>query len=107
MFRQQQVEYLGNHIDAMGIHPTKNKVRAISEAPTPANITQLRAFVGLMNYYAKFIPRAAAHMAPLYKLFQKENKWVWTEECDRAFQTCKEMLTSEAVFWSIMTVIDQ
>ena len=97
MFGQQQVEYLGHCIDAMGIHPTKNKVRAISEAPTPANITQLRAFAGLMNYYAKFIPQVAAHMAPLYKLFQKEQKWVWTEECDSAFQTCKEMLTSEAV----------
>ena len=42
MFGQQQVEYLGHCIDAMGIHPTKNKVRAISEAPTPANITQLK-----------------------------------------------------------------
>ena len=50
-----------------------------------------------MNYYAKFIPQAAAHMAPLYKLFQKEQKWVWTEECDSAFQTFKEMLTSEAI----------
>ena len=97
MFGQQQVEYLGHRIDATGIHPTQNKVRALSEAPTPANITQLRAFVGLMNYYAKFIPQAAARMAPLYKLFQKEHKWVWTEECDSAFQTCKEMLTSEAV----------
>ena len=36
-------------------------------------------------------------MAPLYKLFQKEYKWVWNEECDNAFQTCKEMLTSEAI----------
>ena len=39
MFGQQQVEYLGHHIDAMGIHPTENKVHVISEAPTPTNIT--------------------------------------------------------------------
>ena len=76
MLEQQQVECLGYCIDAIGIHPIKNKVHAISEVPTPANITQLRAFVGLMNYYAKFIPQAAAHKAPLYKLFQKKQKWV-------------------------------
>ena len=78
MFEQQQVEYLGYRIDTIGIHPTKNKVHAISEAPTltPANITQLGSFVGLMNYYAKFIPQAAGHKASLYKLFQKKQKWV-------------------------------
>ena len=43
-FPQEQVEYLGYLIDAMGIHPTTEKVRAIKEAPTPNNITQLRAF---------------------------------------------------------------
>ena len=50
-----------------------------------------------MNYYAKFIPQAAAHMAPLYKLFQKKHKWVWTEECDSAFRTCKKINSIEAV----------
>ena len=57
-----------------------------------------------MNYYTKFIPQAAAHMAPLH--VQKEQRWVWTKESDSAFQTCKEMLTNEAV-WSIMTLTDQ
>ena len=96
-FGQEQVEYLGHLIDATGIHPTRNKVRAINEAPIPTNITQLRAFVGLINYYGKFIPQAAARMAPLYRLLEKDQAWVWTEECDSAFQTCKEMLTSDAV----------
>ena len=103
MFGQQQVEYLGHHIGAMGIHPTENKVHAVSEAPTPANITQLRAFIGLMNYYAKFIPQAAARIAPLYKLFQIEHKWVRIEECDNAFQTCIQV----RLFRYIMTVPDQ
>ena len=62
---QEQVEYLGHVVDATGIHPTKDKVRAIKEAPLPKDITQLRAFVGLINYYGKFIPQVATHMAPL------------------------------------------
>jgi len=84
-------------IDANGIHPTEDKVHAIHEAPMPQDITQLRAFVGLLNYYAKFIPQVATHVAPLYKLLEKDTKWVWIEECNNAFSTCKKLLTSEAV----------
>ena len=62
---QEQVEYLGHLIDVTGIHPTRDKVRAIKEAPVPNDITQLRAFVGLINYYGKFIPQVATHMASL------------------------------------------
>ena len=88
-FSQERVEYLGYLIDATGIHPTAEKVRAIKEAPTPNNITQLRAFAGLINYYGKFIPQVATHMAPLYKLMEKDRKWEWTEECNKAsVKTC-------------------
>ena len=73
-FDQRQVEYLGHLIDATGIHSTNNKVRAIKEAPVPSDITQLRAFVGLLNYYGKFIPQVATHMTPLYKLMEKDHK---------------------------------
>ena len=92
-----QVEYLGHMIDATGILQSEDKVRAIHEAPTPHDITQLRAFVGLLNYYGKFIPQVDTHVAPLYKLLEKNNKWAWTKECDAAFKTCKDLLTSEAV----------
>ena len=94
---KQQVEYLGHMIDAKGIHPMEDKVHAIHEAPIPQNITQLRAFVGLLNYYSKFIPQVATHVAPLYKLLEKDMKWGWNEECETAFKTCKDLLTSEAV----------
>jgi len=83
-----QVEYLGHMIDAKGIHPMEDKVRAIHEAPIPQNITQLRAFVGLLNYYSKFIPQVATHVAPLYKLLKKDMKWGWNEECETALKTC-------------------
>ena len=68
------MEYLGHLIDATGIHLTREKVRAIKEAPVPKDITQLRAFVGLINYYGKFIPQMATHMAPLYRLMEKDHK---------------------------------
>ena len=89
--------YLGHLIDATGIHPTKDKVRAIKEAPVPSDITQLRAFVGLLKYYGKFIPQVATHMTPLYKLMEKDHKWLWSAECQDAFFKYKELLTCEAV----------
>ena len=53
--------------------------------------------MGLINYYGKFIPQVATHMAPLYKLMEKNQKWSWTEECQAAYLQCKEMLTCDAV----------
>ena len=94
---QGQVKYLGHVVDGTGIHPNEDKVRAIKEAPVPKDITQLRAFVSLINYYGKFIPQVATYMAPLYKLMEKNHKWSWTEECHNAYLKCKEMLTCDAV----------
>ena len=50
------VTYLGYKIDREGIHPTKEKVKANAEAPAPTNISQLRAFLGLLNFYRRFLP---------------------------------------------------
>ena len=96
-FYAQQLCYLGHHIDAKGIHPTEDKVQAIKDAPIPENVSQLRAFLGLMNYYSKFIPQAAARLASLYKLLEKNTAWQWTEQCTSAFQESKLLLTSDAV----------
>ena len=59
------VSYLGFLIDKHGIHPTQEKVQAISEAPAPTNVTQLRAYLGLLNFYRRFLPQAATKLEPL------------------------------------------
>ena len=96
-FFQTQVEYLGHCIDATGIHPTEKKIKAVKAAPMPTDASQLRAFIGLMNYYGKFIPHIATHLAPLYKLLEKDQKWVWSEECESTFRKCQSLLTSDDV----------
>ena len=70
-FRLSQLMYLGHQIDATGIHPTSEKVQAIKEAPVPQNVSQLRVFLGLVNYYNNFIPQTASLLTPLYKLLEK------------------------------------
>lgn len=75
----KQVEYLGHVIDKDGLRPTQQKVKAIQDAPTPTNITELRAFLGMLNYYAKFLPNLSTELFPLYSLLHKGTQWVWTD----------------------------
>ena len=80
-----------------GIHPTEETVKVIRDAPRPGNVRQLQAFLGLINYYGKFIPQAATQLTPLYKLLEKNSTWHWSDECNAVFQECKLLLTSKAV----------
>ena len=74
-FAVSSVEYLGHIIDAQKLHPSNSKVRAIRDAPSPTNITELKSFLGLLNYYHKFLPNLATILAPLHQLLQKDAVW--------------------------------
>ena len=69
---KSSVEHLGHVIDANGMNAAQSKITAIQEAPVPTNLTQLRAFFGLVNYYNKFIPNLAHLLHPLNNLFKKD-----------------------------------
>jgi hypothetical protein len=62
------VEVLGYHIDAEGIRPVTDKVAAIKQFPRPTTIKATQEFLGMMNYYHRFIPNAAAILTPLYNV---------------------------------------
>ena len=96
-FMQDQVEYLGLIIDKHGLHASPEKVRAVLEAPKPRNIKELRAFLGMMNYYRKFIPNLATMLKPLTNLLQKNCRWLWRAAQARAFKEAKQVLTSMPV----------
>ena len=71
-FLMPSVEYLGHRISAQGLQPTMDKIKAVQEAPKPQDVSQLRSFIGLVNYYSKFLPDVSSVLAPLYSLLQKE-----------------------------------
>lgn len=96
-FMLQEVEYLGHKISAKGLEPIPEKVRAIVEAPAPRNVSQLKSFLGMLNYYAKFLPNLSTCLAPLYSLLQKKNHWSWGEKQRKAFEEAKTLLTSSSV----------
>ena len=74
------VEYVGHKITAQGLQPTLDKVKAVQNAPAPQKVSQLKSFIGLVNYYGKFLSDLSSVLAPLYRLFQKGTKWVWGDE---------------------------
>ena len=96
-FFQREVEYLGNRIDANGIYTAPSKLHTIQQAPSPRNITELRAFLGLLNYYGKFIPNLSTLIHPLNVLLQQGARWKWTQVCAIAFKQAKKSLSSDSV----------
>ena len=65
-FLQMSEEYLGHNISAEGLRPTQEKVCALTEAPSPKSVSQLQSFLGLVNYYGKFLPNLSSTLAPLH-----------------------------------------
>ena len=97
-FLSTSVVYLGHRIDAEGLHPTVDKVDAICQAPTPQSCTELKAYLGLLNYYNNFIiPNLSTQLAPLYKLLQEAMPWYWGDKENKAFETSKQLLLSSQV----------
>ena len=94
---ESAVEYLGHKISGQGLQPTDEKIQAIKSAPAPQDVTQLKSFLGLINYYSKFLPNLSNTLAPLYRLLQKNTRWCWESEQRKAFQQAKESLTSDCV----------
>lgn len=96
-FFVKTVEYLGHKIDKEGIHPTNEKSVAIQEAPEPKNLTQLRSFLGMLNFYSKFVPMLSSKLRPLYNLLEKGVKFSWDEECQQAFALSKDLLLKNSL----------
>ncbi|VDI36591.1 Hypothetical predicted protein [Mytilus galloprovincialis] len=51
VFMAEEVVYLGFKINKHGIYPVESKVEAIDKAPSPTNVTELKAYLGMLNYY--------------------------------------------------------
>ena len=82
-FQNTSITYLGYCKDKGGIHPTEDKVKVINGAPRSRDAAELRAWLGLLNYYGRLI------LHPLNSLLQKDVPFQWTQECKIAFNKCK------------------
>ena len=94
---QPTVEYLGYRIDAQGLHAIEKKVEAIRNAPAPENQQQLRSFLGMINYYSKYISNYSTITHPLNELLKDGVAWKWCETQQKAFKRLKDKLSNAPV----------
>jgi len=79
------VDYLGFIIDGEGVHVDPSKVEKIVEFPTPTDVTTVKRFMGMVNFYRKFIKGCSKIARPLTELTKDSVKWSWTPACENAF----------------------
>ena len=91
-FHMSELEFMGHLLSAQGIGPTQSKVEAVTEARQPESATEVRSFLGLVNFCARFIPDLATVSEPLRKLTRKDVHFSWGEEQDVAFNELKKRL---------------
>jgi RNase H-like domain found in reverse transcriptase len=65
VFAAPVVEFLGNQVSQAGIAPLQSKVEAVTEFPQPSTCKQLMTFLGMLNFYRRFLPGAAKVLMPL------------------------------------------
>lgn len=77
-----------------------HKIAAITKGEQPKAVTELRTFLGLINYYQKFLPNLSTRLNPLNNLLKKDIKFTWTKDCEKFFIKLKEDIMSTAVLIS-------
>ena len=94
-FGVAEIDFLGHHITAAGVTPLQEKVEAIRAFPSPTTVKQMQEFLGMINFYNRFLPSVASTLQPLYESLDKQKKLItWTSTMDTAFKRSKEALAS-------------
>ncbi|GFS99683.1 retrovirus-related Pol polyprotein from transposon 17.6 [Nephila pilipes] len=96
LFRRE-VSYLGHIISAEGVRTDPRKVAVVKEWSQPRNVHELRSILGLCTYYRRFVKGFSLIARPLHRLTEHKRPFVWSEECEVAFTSLKEVLTSAPI----------
>lgn len=96
-FFRTEVSFFGHRCTAQGLPPDPSKIIVMQKYPVPKNADETKRFVAFANYYRRFIGNFSGITKPLSNLTRKKVKFVWTEECQRAFEKIKQLLTSPTI----------
>lgn len=96
-FLSKQVKYLGFIVNEDGVRVDRDKIKPILSMPPPTNISELKSFLGMVNFYAKFIPNLSSHLVPLYELLKKGRHYFWGKKQNDVFERVKQLLCSAEV----------
>lgn len=95
--RQEQLNFLGQVVDATGVRSDPAKVRAIWELAAPENVHELKRILGMVNYLGKYVPNLSTVGQPLYELLRSKTAWTWGPAQHTAFEKLKELLMTTPV----------
>ena len=94
----QELQFLGHRVNQLGVSPLPDQVQVIRDFPQPSTLRQLRTFLGLVNFYHRFIPKCAAILTPLNALLKttatNSRALQWTPPATTAFNDIKEALAN-------------
>ena len=93
-FRETSMVFMGHLITEDGLQTDPGKVRAITSLSAPANLNELRRFLGMVNYLARYLPHVTTVLQPLQNLLKKDVPWTWSEHHEKAFQDTKKMIAA-------------
>ena len=94
-FGKQELEFYGYRFGKQGLTPTPDKVRAIQECTAPTSKSEVRSFLGMTGYLAKFIPRYSSLTQPLRELTHTKTKFQWGPKEQDAFEKLKHSISSD------------
>ena len=92
-FAQRCINFLGHVVRCGQISIDSDKIKAIQEWKVPTSVSELRSFLGLANYYRRFVERFSRRAAPLTELLKKDHPWSWSNDCQMAFENLKTTMT--------------
>ena len=109
-FLQHKVHFLGHIVSAEGVTPDPSKTAKVKQWPTPNTAQETQQFLGLANYYRRFIKNFATIAKPLHQLTERKSSFKWTDQCQEAFLELKQRLTSAPLLalpdWSKPFIVD-
>ena len=89
------LEFLGYQVDSTGISPLKDRITAIEQTKPPTSVKEFQRFMGMINYYRRFIPNAATLLYPLFESLKgKPKSLTWTPDCQSFFEAIKKGLAT-------------
>lgn len=94
-FGVPSINFLGHCVDASGISPLPEKVKAVQEFPQPTTARELRTYLGMIHFYHRFIPGVASSLQPLHQLANTKpanSQLPWTEDTLKSFHESKTAL---------------
>ncbi|KAL7635049.1 UNVERIFIED_CONTAM: hypothetical protein RMT77_014034 [Armadillidium vulgare] len=89
-----EVKFLGHQISYQGMIPLEKNIKGVKDFPIPKTVRQVRQFMGLVNFYRRHIPHCSEIAKPLFDLLKLTKNFQWTDQCQKAFDSLKEKLTT-------------